>query len=83
MPIFDIACDQCGFSGEVIVLNADDSLTCPNCRSTQPRKLMSPTSSLTGRDTQPLPGPGDTRCCGQHPAQASCAGPGSCCGKMP
>jgi hypothetical protein len=42
---------------------------------------MSATSSLTGKTGQPLPGPGDTGCCGQHPGHAGCAGPGSCCGK--
>jgi hypothetical protein len=30
-----------------------------------------------------VPGPGDTACCGSSPDRASCAGPGSCCGKAP
>jgi hypothetical protein len=42
---------------------------------------MSATSSLTGHDGQKMPGSKDTTCCGSMPAQAGCAGPGSCCGK--
>ncbi len=81
MPIFEIACDQCNYTGEVIVINSQDALKCPSCGSEQTRKMMSATSSLTGKTAQAFPGAGDTGCCGQSPAQASCAGPGSCCGK--
>jgi putative FmdB family regulatory protein len=81
MPIYEIACDACGFSGELIALHAEDPLACPSCGSVDTRKLMSATSSMTGKVGQAFPGPGDTACCGQSPAQASCAGPGSCCGK--
>lgn len=81
MPIFEITCESCGFSGETIVLAADAPLECPSCGSRQTQKLMSATSSLTGKAAQAFPGPGDSGCCGQSPAQASCAGPGSCCGK--
>jgi len=81
MPIFEIACSHCGFSGETIVLTADAPLTCPACGSEETRKLMSATSSLTGKAPQGLPGASDTGCCGRSPATASCAGPGSCCGK--
>ncbi|KJS33236.1 MAG: FmdB family transcriptional regulator [Desulfatitalea sp. BRH_c12] len=58
-----------------------DGLKCPDCGGTDTQKLMSATSSLTGKAGQPLPGPGDTGCCGQHPGHTGCAGPGSCCGK--
>lgn len=82
MPIFEITCDQCGFTGEVIVMNSQADLRCPQCGDTGARKLMSATSSLTGKTAQSLPGLGDTGCCGQAPGHAGCAGPGSCCGKM-
>ena len=81
MPIFEIACDDCRFQGETIVLNSQAPLVCPACGSANTRKLMSATSSLTGKTGQQFPGAGDTGCCGQSPAQASCAGPGSCCGR--
>jgi putative FmdB family regulatory protein len=81
MPIFEIDCSACGYTGELIVVGQKDLLVCPECGSQNTHKLMSATSSLTGKTTQQFPGPGDTGCCGQSPAEASCAGPGSCCGK--
>ena len=82
MPIYEIVCRQCGCSDEVLVLNADASLVCPQCGSAATDRVMSPTSSLTGRTASHLPGPRDTACCGSHPAEAGCAGPGACCGKL-
>ena len=81
MPIYEIVCSDCGYTGETLVLKPDDPPICPSCESNATRKLMSATSSLTGKTAQHLPGPGDTACCGQNPATASCSGPGSCCGK--
>ena len=81
MPIFEIACNACPYKGEVIVLNLSDGLVCPSCGSTDTRKLISATSSLTGKTAQQLPGAGDSACCGQSPGHAGCAGPGSCCGR--
>jgi len=81
MPIYEILCDDCGFSGEVIVLNHNDALVCIECSGTNIYRIISPTSSLTGKVGQAMPGPGDTACCGSAPSQAGCAGPGSCCEK--
>ena len=81
MPIYDIQCQACGQAGEVLVAKRDDPLTCPACGSARTTKIMSATSSLTGRTAAALPGPKDTGCCGSHPGHAGCAGPGSCCGK--
>jgi len=83
MPLYDIQCRTCGRIGEVLVARSSDPLVCPDCGSALTRKIMSATSSLTGRSTAPLPGPADTGCCGSHPGHAGCAGPGSCCGKTP
>jgi putative FmdB family regulatory protein len=83
MPIFEIQCNDCGYNGEVLVMGSDRDTACPSCGSRQTQKLMSPTSSLTGREGQALPGTGDTACCGSRPGQASnCSGPGSCCGRQ-
>ena len=81
MPIHDISCSDCGYSGEVILTAASDKLACPECGSPKVAKLMSATSSLTGKTAQNLPGPGDHTCCGGAPGAGGCAGPGSCCGK--
>ncbi|MDA8137171.1 MAG: zinc ribbon domain-containing protein [Desulfobacteraceae bacterium] len=81
MPIFEIECRQCGFCGEVIKLNSQKAIACPSCGSTNIHRLISATSSLTGKTSQVFPGVGDTGCCGSVPGHAGCAGPGSCCGK--
>lgn len=82
MPIYEIRCESCGKSSEVLAISTRDPLTCPDCGSTRTELLMSTTSSLTGRNAKAFPGPQDTACCGSSPSQAHCAGPGSCCGKM-
>jgi putative FmdB family regulatory protein len=82
MPIFEIRCADCAYTGEVLIIDRSAPLACPSCGSQRTAKLMSATSSLTGRNGQPLPGVRDTGCCGSHPGQAAgCAGPGSCCGR--
>jgi putative FmdB family regulatory protein len=82
MPIFDIRCNNCGRTAEVLVMSVEGDMACPSCGSLQTVKLMSPTSSLTGREGQALPGARDTACCGSRPGEASnCSGPGSCCGQ--
>lgn len=81
MPIYEIICDNCQYEGEVVVLNSEKSLVCPECDSTNTRQVMSATSSLTGKSGPSLPGAGDTGCCGSTPGHSGCAGPGSCCGK--
>jgi putative FmdB family regulatory protein len=81
MPIFDIECPSCGYRGETLVRSAQAQLTCPACGAGGPRKLVSPTSTLTGSAGRSLPGPKDHGCCGSRPADAGCAGPGSCCGR--
>ncbi|MYL83942.1 zinc ribbon domain-containing protein [Desulfovibrio aerotolerans] len=82
MPIYDISCPACGYRGEVIRQRAEDAPACPQCGAAS-EKLVSPTSSLTGKAAAGLPGPADHGCCGSRPGQAGCAGPGSCCGKTP
>ncbi len=82
MPIYEIACKECFQVSEVLVPSADQPVACPGCGSVQTERLMSATSSLTGRNTASFPGAGDTTCCGNAPGAAGCAGPGSCCGKM-
>lgn len=83
MPIHEIICRDCGFTGEVITLVADAAPVCPSCTSENTGLLMSATSSLTGKTAANLPGAKDTGCCGSRPGAAGCAGPGSCCGKAP
>ena len=81
MPLFDYLCQDCGKTSELLIVGSRMDLTCPECGSARTARVMSPTSTLTGRSGQNLPGPGDTGCCGSGPSQAGCSGPGSCCGK--
>ena len=82
MPIYEIYCGGWEFSGEVLVLSSSSAMVCPACGASGIKKLMSTTSSLTGRMPQSYPGPSDTSCCGSRSSEAGCAGPGSCCGKL-
>lgn len=81
MPILEMQCRDCGCTGEVITLSATDAVRCPSCGSENTARLMSATSSMTGKAHADLPGAGDTGCCGSSPGTRGCAGPGSCCGK--
>lgn len=81
MPIYDIVCRKCGFTGELITLGQDEGLVCPACGAGDAKRQLSPTSSLTGKTAMNMPGARDTGCCGSSPAASGCAGPGSCCGK--
>ena len=81
MPIYEIICHECGYEGEVLDLSGEEKLVCPECESSHTQRVMSATSSITGKSGQSLPGPGDTGCCGSAPGHSGCAGPGSCCGK--
>ncbi|MBW1897200.1 MAG: zinc ribbon domain-containing protein [Deltaproteobacteria bacterium] len=82
MPIYEIVCQKCGAEAEVLIARRGDKLLCPSCGSHETSKLMSAASSRSGKSSQVFPGPKDTACCGSTPAEASCAGPGSCCGKI-
>jgi putative FmdB family regulatory protein len=81
MPIYDIKCQGCGRTSEVLVTGSEAALVCPECGGTDVAKLMSPSSSLSGREAQSYPGPNERACCGSTPSAAGCAGPGSCCGR--
>lgn len=41
MPIYEFKCRECGEEFEEIVLGADDTVTCPKCKSTAAEQLMS------------------------------------------
>ena len=81
MPLFDFLCLDCGKTTEILVAGSSDKPECLACGGSNLKKLLSAHSSLSGPAGQHMPGPGDTACCGTSPAQATCAGPGSCCGK--
>ena len=82
MPLYDYLCMDCGEVCEILVTSSDVSLECAACGSRELKKMMSAHSSLSGTSSSNFPGPGDTACCGTSPAEATCAGPGSCCGKF-
>ena len=78
MPLYEYHCRDCGKTVEILVTAGDDT----NCDSRKLDKLLSAPSSMSGVARNRLPGAGDTGCCGMSPTQASCAGPGSCCGRV-
>jgi putative FmdB family regulatory protein len=82
MPIYEILCRECKYSGEVIAPSGAHP-NCPRCGGADTEKLMTATSTLTGQARKSMPGASDHGCCGSKPSQAGCAGPGSCCGKTP
>ncbi len=81
MPLFDYTCLDCGETSELLIISTTEQPSCTACGSTKVRKLLSPHSGFSGLSKHRIPGPGDTSCCGKNPAEAGCAGPGSCCGK--
>ncbi len=83
MPLYDYLCLDCGGSTEVLVVAEDENVRCGSCGSGNVKRRLSAHSSLSGSARHAMPGPGDTACCGTSPDRASCAGPGSCCGKAP
>lgn len=83
MPIYDYLCKECGNVNEILITGSEQDIECPGCGSRKLKKLLSATSSLSGASAQSMPGPGDTACCGSAPGHGGCAGPGSCCGKLP
>jgi putative FmdB family regulatory protein len=83
MPLFDYLCLECGKFSEILITSTEDRPQCQICGSDKVKKTLSAPSSLSGVQTSRFPGPGDTACCGANPNDAGCAGPGSCCGKLP
>ena len=81
MPLHDFLCLDCGETTEFLNVNSEDVPECRSCSSNRLKKLLSAHSSLSGSASTRFPGPSDTACCGTTPAEAGCAGPGSCCGK--
>lgn len=83
MPLYEYHCRDCDKTVEILVTAGDDNKPqCPDCSSKNLDKLLSAPSSMSGVAKNRLPGAGDTGCCGMSPAHASCAGPGSCCGRV-
>ena len=80
MPIYEYTCAGCGADFEVVQVGGQQPDACPECGSSETTRLLSPTSSSTGRPGQAFPGKGDHGCCGGNPGDRGCT-PGSCCGK--
>ncbi|WP_027722383.1 FmdB family zinc ribbon protein [Maridesulfovibrio zosterae] len=80
MPIFEYKCLECGTVYEEISSSITKIGECPSCGLTTREKLISSTSSLTGKDTPNVPDKKATGCCGANPHSKGCV-PGSCCGK--
>ncbi len=83
MPLYDFLCSDCGKESEILVASIKEKVKCVSCGSGNVKKMLSAPSSLSGEASTIMPGPKDTACCGSSSSHASCAGPGSCCGKIP
>ena len=83
MPLYDYLCLKCGSISEFLIAGSGDQPRCLECGGQELKRMLSPHSTLSGAGKSTFPGAGDTACCGSTPANASCAGPGSCCGKRP
>lgn len=82
MPIYDIQCLECNNVDELLLHNTNDEIKCTKCGSIEVKKLMSATSSMTGKNSFPTLSPGSS-CCGNTPNRSGCEGPGSCCKNIP
>ncbi len=82
MPLYEYQCRDCDKTMEILLSPGDGAKPeCRYCGSKNLTKLLSAPSSMSGVAKNRLPGAGDTGCCGMSPDQATCAGPGSCCGR--
>lgn len=82
MPLYEYQCLKCRNTMEILVAPGDDTPPlCLQCGSQELRKLLSAPSSMSGAVKNRLPGAQDTGCCGVSPMEATCPGPGSCCGR--
>ncbi|MDD4953006.1 MAG: zinc ribbon domain-containing protein [Desulfovibrionaceae bacterium] len=79
MPIYEYQCPDCGRTFEEIVLR-NEAPKCPDCGGTRPARVLSASSSLSGRERAQTPGSTGHGCCGQRPSDRGCV-PGTCCGK--
>jgi len=80
MPIFEYKCLECGKVYEEINTLSSHDGECPSCGKNKREKLISSTSSLTGKETPNIPDSQGMGCCGANPSSKGCV-PGSCCGK--
>jgi putative FmdB family regulatory protein len=81
MPIFEFECRSCGHRMEILVNHSEiDLVVCSECCSKDLKKLISAHAPIQADRGVPV-NPSD-RCCGSDGPPASCAGPGSCCGKL-
>ena len=48
MPIFEYKCSKCSSKFELLVKNNDEEILCPECSSSQVKKLFSAFSASTG-----------------------------------
>jgi putative FmdB family regulatory protein len=69
MPIYEYACAECGREFEALV-RSDSTPECPDCHSTELRKLLSVFATTATSTAPAMPSP-----CGSCPNRG---GPGAC-----
>lgn len=78
MPIFEYECSACGLVFEDVTLGQVEPV-CPNCAA-HTKRIVSASSTLTGKERGGLPDARGHGCCGERPKEKGCV-PGSCCGR--
>jgi putative FmdB family regulatory protein len=80
MPIFEFECADCGHHTEILMASTEtDLVACGNCGGRNLKKLLSAPAAVS--PIKSFPAKAADRCCGTEGPPATCAGPGSCCGR--
>ena len=80
MPIYEFQCLDCNHNMEILIAsNKADLVVCGKCGGRKLKKLMS--AHAVTSQTEEFPSNHSDRCCGVDGPPATCAGPGSCCGR--
>ncbi|NJB68743.1 putative FmdB family regulatory protein [Desulfobaculum xiamenense] len=80
MPILEYKCTSCGKVFEAIIIGDAPVPPCEFCGATGAERVLSPSSTASGRQGARMPDAGGHGCCGSRPSEKGCV-PGSCCGK--
>ena len=56
MPIYEFRCMDCNESFETLVLRQDEKVSCPKCKGSNVRRLMSAFASKVGDNFTPSSG---------------------------
>lgn len=80
MPIYEFECAECGHNMEILMARTETNLVvCGKCEGQNLKKILSAPAAVIA--TRSFPENAADRCCVTEGPSATCAGPGSCCGR--